>query len=733
MPTIYTTENTAGSASSVGGVSAWTDPSNATANDSNNATWAASTGGELSDALQVTNFGFNIPDIAVIDGVVLNIGDMSQSGSYDIVANLRTSSTTSDNKATSSTPSASYGGSADLWGMTLTPAIVNGSDFGANFSIGDVSGGDAYISVNYVSITIYWHYDIDATPADVPVRHLYKVYDINDTFLGVLDFSKITSPFEYAHSINSIGTTLNVTYASSIDVAQNHPGYILTEDGEYLTDEDGNRLVLESDTPIAGLGTSTDPNVLIRNGNRVTITQYDYYYPNGKIRFRGQIRRVQAKITNGDNVVKFRIYSDGVDTNDLIARTIPYVYTTDQTQNTDDGTYEGIITVFDQNWSAGQTFETGSSTTNIGAITVRIKGYGSLSILLYDSVNGTLLASTSKTVDTDGAIEDVQFAFAELVSVSANTTYFFALYTTGGNFVAYKKAGNPYSSGAIYKRIYSDTSYALASGDSDLYFITASGSFDTSATFSSADPSTGMAAAAIDDYGLRGGRLYVGDNVEATGLGLSYKFIGSTIQEVIKKSLELSPSGFYYTVDLGTNEFIMKDTSETADITLTIGKHIKDLDLVFSIENMVNKYLFTGGDTGSGTNLYKEYQDTSSINTYGVRLERRTDNRVTLSATANALGNTVIAEGKDELSETTVEVLAGTMDLFTLTPGVTIGFNGSGTFIDDLIFQITRVEYSPEKARIDIGTRPPQMTSFLESLQRGLYAEQTIANPDQPS
>ena len=73
------------------------------------------------------------------------------------------------------------------------------------------------------------------------------------------------------------------------------------------------------------------------------------------------------------------------------------------------------------------------------------------------------------------------------------------------------------------------------------------------------------------------------------------------------------------------------------------------------------------------------------------------------------------------------------MDLTTLKPGLVIGFNGFGTFVDQLLLQIVRIDYTPEYATLTLGIMPKRMSLTLQQITKGLLAQETIANPTSPS
>lgn len=144
------------------GLTAWTNPGNITVDDNSVARANAVSG---SDYLIARNFGFAIPASAVIDGVVVVVrareniasGETMQGRLQDdtaaLTGSLKTLSYNDGNVETTYT----WGGATDLWGATLTPAIVNNANFG--FRQWFLTAHD--VLVDFVSMEIFY------TPGDV--------------------------------------------------------------------------------------------------------------------------------------------------------------------------------------------------------------------------------------------------------------------------------------------------------------------------------------------------------------------------------------------------------------------------------------------------------------------------------------------------------------------------------------------------------------------------------------
>lgn len=144
------------------GTDAWTNPGNITADDGSVASCSL-TGGTDSNRLKATNFGFTIPGNATILGIESVIQRRQQTGSsiqdvFQGVQILKAGNTAGTGKNQAGTWSTtmtdiSYGGAADLWGTTWTPAELNNSGFGVSLRVTDSIATVAEVDVITITVT----------------------------------------------------------------------------------------------------------------------------------------------------------------------------------------------------------------------------------------------------------------------------------------------------------------------------------------------------------------------------------------------------------------------------------------------------------------------------------------------------------------------------------------------------------------------------------------------------
>jgi hypothetical protein len=189
---------------SYGSAFPWTNPANAAASDNVYAV-ADNSYSDGSHYLKATGFGFSIPQGSQIVGIVVGVERKAVSGTsvHDgsvrlVIGNVVTGS---DYAATgtawpTSDAYASYGGAGDLWGCTLTAALVNASDFGVVIAAHEYPNNGVDAHIDHIRITVYYNLqgDPEATiPPSSPYMPLFsspwfQAYTYNTTFSDILDF-----------------------------------------------------------------------------------------------------------------------------------------------------------------------------------------------------------------------------------------------------------------------------------------------------------------------------------------------------------------------------------------------------------------------------------------------------------------------------------------------------------------------------------------------------------------
>lgn len=180
------------------GTAPWNIPNNAKTSNNAYAEAAASPfDPAYSHYLKATNFGFAIPDGAIIDGIVVEIerkANLANKVSDERVRIVRwdgvVGGTDKSKAGFWSTGEAyySYGGVADKWGEPFGWNLINDSDFGvvlATYMLDQIpTGGTAY--VDHIRIKVY--YTEPSTNTEINIGDVFK--DVDEMKINIGDVWK---------------------------------------------------------------------------------------------------------------------------------------------------------------------------------------------------------------------------------------------------------------------------------------------------------------------------------------------------------------------------------------------------------------------------------------------------------------------------------------------------------------------------------------------------------------
>lgn len=592
-------------------------------------------------------------------------------------------------------------------------------------------------------------------PVSIPKTYKYKVFNKDRNYLGYLD--NVVSDFSYSQDINTTACQSLIEVNASADVSSIPVEPIEDEVYDDILDEQNNIVYEERAQDIVG---TTNPNALIQENNIIEVYEFDELEPNGRLVFDGYIQEWKAVFNggSGQDRIEFTLVSRSIDMQDYVLSggdTLIDSASTADLQN--QGQTYGLFVYQKIRFSSSQNIDklkfTMDNTTGTGAtLSVWVyKGNPLLDSYTVISGTGTYSVGVTNVLEATGSAItlDAGTAKGQKISTLSNTVTFIGgqdYYILvgkgsdkGGGLPGLKVYGGTSPGGAFREYYYIEpninnvgysptlvASYAMA-----LELIQAGG--NTTTTYTSEDPSD-MLTQSLDNYVGQGGVVnYNGNSIDLTGLSLSYTFVVATMLEVLKRIKSFSPSDFYYYVNPATNIIYFKQTGSSAQHRFIRGRHLEQLEISATVENVVNEIYFTGGLVGS-TNLFKRYTNASSITAQGRRrLQLRTDNRVTLSATADRIAQSVLDENAGIVYSSPVTILTSTYDTSTINVGDIVKIEGFGNFVDYLLLQVARIRRSPDRVDLTLGVILKRQADILNETLDDVTAIQTIDNPTTPS
>lgn len=582
--------------------------------------------------------------------------------------------------------------------------------------------------------------------ADVPKQQVYQMWSSNGTYLGVLQ--GVNSKFKLIQDINTIGpASIEIKVSMKLDTPMMPVKAITTEDGLWITTEDGIGLTTEGEQPNFAVDKSK-----IKNGNIVQITEISPYHPNGLVVFKGRVKKWKVNFGTTDDAT-LRVIPLSTDMNSKLVKSGPTLIKQQLDGSNGyitEGNTTGFRLVYNYDFAA-------IGMTNISSISAK------LSTLAAGSVDFTarlidlgtnrnipiqnffpIVDNPANTVATTLPTTVSSTAPSEYSLVFPSTYYFepghyYTILFTSNAVAGVGASGGVYwysstdadANGALFN--YDGSGWAFGISDRDIYFKFYGVPPYTKATVTNFEPSA-LLKTIIDNYISEGGVVtYTPTSIQSTGINVpSYTFQTNTVAEGLDILLSLSPQGFYYTIDPGTNILTFKRISSTADHILVFRDDIQNLDLSASIEKLKNDIYFTGGLV-SGSNVFVNRKNQASITGFGNEIDRITDVNVTDASVASSVAVNYLDKVDDEAYETEVEIIDGRTDITKYDLGETIGFANFGTFPDTVIIPIVRKSRDMEVGDFSLGSLPVRQSDLIQESQEDLFALQNVANPTQPS
>lgn len=233
------------------------------------------------------------------------------------------------------------------------------------------------------------------------------------------------------------------------------------------------------------------------------------------------------------------------------------------------------------------------------------------------------------------------------------------------------------------------------------------------------------------------GRMsYDATSIQETGQNVSVKFQLNTKLEGIKSVFDQTPDGWYWFGNPADNLIYLRQRSTTPRHIFYKGKHIKSMRLKRTMEGLTNRVYFVGGEKVEGdpaTTLFKKYEDAASQSQWRVGLERITDRRYTIDASAQNRSMKLINSFSQPVFTTPLTISSARYDLETIKLGDTVGFANFGNFVDSVVLQIVALTYTPTAVTLELGELLERQVDSVAELEDDLNNEQYQKLPDVPS
>ncbi len=448
--------------------------------------------------------------------------------------------------------------------------------------------------------------------------YLYKVYDNEWNFLGT--WNDVVSEFGYSQEINSAGAAIDVTLARNSDSRSANYDSIANDSDVPIITDDNNEIAAEIATLAAiGPGTTVDLNLNVKIFEfSASTTSIE-----GDIVFTGYISKYTSKYGSTETT-QVSLFSYGADLDNWLLT------------DTDGNTRVSYLSIDPANILKTTldkfVLEGGLITYAPDVVTARTNRVLNPSVETnstgWAGYQATIARSTTKAKIGTYSIQATVTAISPdspvvtyaVTGLSVGQTYTFGFYINPSAqricFINSPQMSDSYTQNVVPANTWQwITSSGVATATSgtievgifgasigELFYVdgallehsTVTGTYFDGATTDNAlnTYSWDTTAHASESYH---NEIIEPETISDTSTIVTYAFNLNTGLEVIKKSLELAPTDWYFYTDLATNLLHFHPRPTVPAHYFFLGKHILSLDLERSMEGITNDLVLTGG------------------------------------------------------------------------------------------------------------------------------------------
>jgi len=214
----------------------------------------------------------------------------------------------------------------------------------------------------------------------------------------------------------------------------------------------------------------------------------------------------------------------------------------------------------------------------------------------------------------------------------------------------------------------------------------------------------------------------------------THRFFNMKHLDALRESSKFLPKNktggywFYWRIDTDGTLWV-KNISTTADHSLIIGKHIKEITGNKTIEDVVNRvYFWNEKGTVDPDYIKLTNDDSTSQSSYDIIADYITDSKITNTIAAGLLTTAKLYDNKDPKVQIRV-TLTGDYDLASIKPGHTCTIlnakNNPYLVGADSVLLIESVEYTPDEAILQLSNGHVSFEDLVEEERQRLDKEMT--------
>lgn len=366
-----------------------------------------------------------------------------------------------------------------------------------------------------------------------------------------------------------------------------------------------------------------------------------------------------------------------------------------------------------------QTF-TITRNTKIDSIMLRASysGGGSSSVI-FGKGNDTIGVTETKTWSGGFPESDIVYSLAQPLYLEAGVYWF---RETGGVSIAIFNASRPYTGG--HRQMILDGAWTNL--ESSTYFALYSLQLNTAFTLSGSSP---IIADAIFEKSLKldYSPLYLAE-AEDNGYLININLNLDTAKTAISALHKQLPSGWFYSVDVGSGAVRIRSKNTDPDHLFVFGRDFTEMKVTKDIDGIVNDVYYVGAPlVENGPKLTVHSSDDESISDLRQGLQIISNDKVTRYDTAQTLSDNVVANNNIPRLTTDITLSAARYNIETIYSGDVVKIVNGDSDVLQATLVVATVKYikGGDAVTISLDSAPRNVSRTIDAINRQLENMQT--------
>lgn len=216
------------------------------------------------------------------------------------------------------------------------------------------------------------------------------------------------------------------------------------------------------------------------------------------------------------------------------------------------------------------------------------------------------------------------------------------------------------------------------------------------------------------------------ESVEDAGYDININLSIDTAKNAINSLYRQLPTGWFYSINTGTNALRMKNRNSAPDHLLVLGRDFVNFTLSKDIDEIVNEVYFIGAPIiENGPKLSTITSDEESIGKYRKGLSINSNEKVSRYDTAGLLSEHEIGNNNAPRLTSVITISASKYNTETVEIGHVVKIANADGDVLNATMVVADIKYAPEQIVVSLDSAPRNLSRTIDSIQRDLENSST--------